>query len=100
MIRLAISLTGSADPGLRHAKSIAERSTSSRSTNACVPEGEERHLVSMNYVRRVRRFTFFLAKNGVIPAFEPPAVGPLMRSANRRVPGMAAAIIADSPSGQ
>lgn len=42
------------------------------------PGGRRGHLVSMNYVRRVRRFTFFLAKNGVIPAFEPPAVGPVM----------------------
>jgi integrase/recombinase XerD len=42
------------------------------------PGGRRGHLVSRNYVSRVRRFVFFLAENGVIPAFAPPAVGPVM----------------------
>jgi len=47
--------------------------------HACMcPGGRRGHLVSMNYVRRVRRFTCFLAKNGVIPAVESPPVGPVM----------------------
>lgn len=41
------------------------------------PGGRRGHLVSKNYVSRVRRFAFFLAKNRVIPAFAPPAVGPV-----------------------
>jgi hypothetical protein len=40
------------------------------------PGGRRGHLVSKNYVRRVRRFVFFLAENGIIPTFAPPAVVP------------------------
>jgi integrase/recombinase XerD len=42
------------------------------------PGGRRRRLVSKNYLSRVRRFIFFLAENGVIPAFAPPAAGPVV----------------------
>ena len=52
------------------------------------PGGRRLHLVSKSYVSRVRRFVYFLAENGVIPASAPPAVGPPMHPASRRISGM------------
>jgi integrase/recombinase XerD len=43
------------------------------------PGGRRLHLVSKNYVSRVRRFISFLADNGVIPAPAPPAAGQPMQ---------------------
>jgi site-specific recombinase XerD len=42
------------------------------------PGGRRGHLVSKNYVRRVRRFVLFLAESGVISPFVPPAVVSVM----------------------